>query len=221
MTSTHALRDHDQSLWLDYIRRSLMTSGQLQRLIDEDSLRGMTSNPSIFQKAIGGTEEYDGDLQALIQQDPDADATDLYEQIAIADIQRACDIMRPVFDAADSDGLVSFEVSPHLARDTEGTIEEARRLWNAVDRPNLMIKVPATKAGIPAIEQLISEGINVNITLMFSMDHYEATANAYLRGLERRVENGEDPTGIHSVASFFISRVSRRIDAKFERCSRT
>ena len=216
MTSTHALREQSQSLWLDYIRRSLMTSGQLQRLIDEDSLRGMTSNPSIFQKAIGGTDEYDGDLQALIQQDPDADATDLYEQIAIADIQRACDIMRPVFDAADSDGLVSFEVSPHLARDTEGTIEEARRLWNAVDRPNLMIKVPATKAGIPAIEQLISEGINVNITLMFSMDHYEATANAYLRGLERRVENGEDPTGIHSVASFFISRVSRRIDAKFE-----
>jgi len=216
MKPTDALRDHGQSLWLDYIRRSLMTSGQLQRLIDEDNLRGMTSNPSIFQKAIGGTEEYDDDLQALIEQDPDADATDLYEQIAIADIQRAADIMRPVFDETGTDGLVSLEVSPHLARDTEGTIEEARRLWAAVDRPNLMIKVPATEEGIPAIEQLISEGINVNITLMFSMDHYEATAAAYIRGLERRVENGDDPTGIHSVASFFISRVSRKIDAAFE-----
>ena len=216
MTPTDALRDRGQSLWLDYIRRSLMTSGELQQLIDEDNLRGMTSNPSIFQKAIGGTEEYDDDLQALVERHPDADATDLYEQIAIADIQRACDIMRPVFDEADSDGLVSLEVSPHLARDTDGTIEEARRLWTAVDRPNLMIKVPATEEGIPAIEQLISEGINVNITLMFSMDHYEATAAAYIRGLERRVENGDDPTGIHSVASFFISRVSRKIDAAFE-----
>ena len=216
MKPTDALRDHGQSLWLDYIRRSLMTSGELQQLIDEDNLRGMTSNPSIFQKAIGGTDEYDDDLKTLIEQDPDADATALYEQIAIADIQRACDIMRPVFDEADSDGLVSLEVSPHLARDTQGTIEEARRLWKAVDHPNLMIKVPATKEGIPAIEQLISEGINVNITLMFSMDHYEATAEAYIRGLERRAANGGDPTDIHSVASFFISRVSRKIDAAFE-----
>lgn len=216
MKPTDALREHSQSLWLDYIRRSLLTSGELQQLIDEDNLRGMTSNPSIFQKAIGETDEYDDDLQALIAQAPDADATTLYEQIAIADIQRACDIMRPVFDAADSDGLVSLEVSPHLARDTQGTIEEARRLWQAVDRPNLMIKVPATAEGIPAIEQLISEGINVNITLMFSMDHYEATAEAYIRGLERRVAHGGDPAGIHSVASFFISRVSRKIDAAFE-----
>ena len=216
MTPTDALREHGQSLWLDYIRRSLLTSGDLQQLIDEDNLRGMTSNPSIFQEAIGGTGEYDDDLKALIAQDPDADAVDLYEQIAIADIQRACDIMRPVFDEADSDGLVSLEVSPHLARDTQGTIEEARRLWTTVDRPNLMIKVPATKEGIPAIEQLISEGINVNITLMFSMDHYEDTAEAYIRGLERRMEKGDDPTGIHSVASFFISRVSRKIDAAFE-----
>ncbi|WP_022834334.1 bifunctional transaldolase/phosoglucose isomerase [Salisaeta longa] len=208
MTPTDAIRAEDQSIWLDYIRRSLMQSGDLHRLIAEDNLRGMTSNPSIFQKAIGGTGEYDADLHALVEAQPDAPAEALYEQIAIADIQRAADIMRPVFEETGTDGLVSLEVSPHLARDTEGTITEARRLWHAVNRPNLMIKVPATDAGIPAIEQLISEGINVNITLMFSLDHYEATAEAYIRGLER----ANDPTGIHSVASFFVSRVAVMVD---------
>lgn len=219
-TRTARLHEEGQSLWLDYIRRQLLTSGKLQRLIEEDGLRGMTSNPSIFQKAIGETTEYDDDLQALVEANPNASADDLYEALAVEEIRRACDLLRPVYDEAtaegSSDGLVSLEVSPHLARDTEGTIEEARRLWKAVDRPNLMIKVPTTEEGIPAVEQIISEGINVNITLMFSMDHYEATAEAYIRGLERRVEAGEDPSDIHSVASFFISRVSRKVDAALE-----
>lgn len=214
---TRALLDEGQSLWLDYIRRSLLTSGDLQRLIDEDGLRGMTSNPSIFQKAIGETDEYDDDLEALFEERPDDDAAELFEVLAVKEISRACDIMRPVYDeAGGADGLVSLEVSPLLATDTDGTLEEARRLWNAVDRPNLMIKVPATEEGLPAVEQLIFEGINVNITLMFSMDHYEETVEAYIRGLERRVEEGKDPAGINSVASFFVSRVSRKIDAAIE-----
>ena len=214
---TRALLDEGQSLWLDYIRRSLLASGDLQRLIDEDGLRGMTSNPSIFQKAIGETDEYDDDLELLFEERPDASAPELFEALAAKEIGRACDLLRPVYDESGGiDGLVSLEVSPLLATDTEGTLEEARRLWNAVDRPNLMIKVPATEEGIPAVEQLISEGINVNITLMFSMDHYETTAEAYIRGLERRVENGGDPADINSVASFFISRVSRKVDAAIE-----
>jgi len=209
---TSALREQDQSLWLDYIRRSLMTSGQLQRLIDEDELRGLTSNPAIFQQAIGGSDEYDDDLEALLDKDASLDASALYEHLAVEDIQRAADVLRPVYDETGFDGVVSLEVSPHLARDTEGTIEEGRRLWNAVDRPNLMIKVPATEAGIPAIEQLISEGINVNVTLMFSLAHYKAVAQAYIRGLQK----AEDPRGIISVASFFVSRVARAVDTQLE-----
>jgi transaldolase/glucose-6-phosphate isomerase len=209
---TLAARDEGQSLWLDYIRRSLMTSGQLQRLIDEDALRGLTSNPAIFQKAIGGSDEYDDDIEAMLEEDPSLEARDLYERLAIDDIQRAADVLRPVYDETGVDGVVSLEVDPHLARDTEGTIEEARRLWEAVDRPNLMIKVPATEAGIPAIEQLLSEGINVNVTLMFSLDHYEQVAQAYLRGLR----SADDPSGIVSVASFFVSRVAREVDNRLE-----
>jgi transaldolase/glucose-6-phosphate isomerase len=209
---TLALRDEGQSLWLDYIRRSLMTSGRLQRLVDEDALRGLTSNPSIFQKAIGESDEYDDDIEAMLKADPSLEARDLYERIAVSDIQRAADVLRPVYDETGVDGVVSLEVDPHLARDTEGTIEEARRLWDAVDRPNLMIKVPATEAGIPAIEQLLSEGINVNVTLMFSLDHYEQVARAYLRGLRK----AEDPSGILSVASFFVSRVAREVDNRLE-----
>ena len=211
-TPTLAVRDEGQSLWLDYIRRSLMTSGQLQRLIDEDALRGLTSNPAIFQKAIGGSDEYDEDIASMLETDPSLGARALYERIAVEDIQRAADVLRPVFDETGVDGVVSLEVDPHLARDTEGTIEEARRLWAAVDRPNLMIKVPATEAGIPAIEQLLSEGINVNVTLMFSLDHYEQVAQAYLRGLRA----ADDPRGILSVASFFVSRVAREVDTRLE-----
>ena len=209
---TLAARDEGQSLWLDYIRRSLMTSGQLRRLIDEDALRGLTSNPSIFQKAIGGSDEYDEAIESMLEADSSLDARGLYERLAVEDIQRAADVLRPVYDETGIDGVVSLEVDPHLARDTEGTIEEARRLWAAVDRPNLMIKVPATEAGIPAIEQLLSEGINVNVTLMFSLDHYEQVARAYLRGLRA----ADDPSGILSVASFFVSRVAREVDTRLE-----
>ena len=209
---TLSARDEGQSLWLDYIRRSLMTSGQLQRLIEEDALRGLTSNPAIFQKAIGGSDEYDDAIAAMLDDDPSLDARALYENVAVEDIQRAADILRPVYDETGFDGVVSLEVDPHLARDTEGTIEEGRRLWNAVDRPNLMIKVPATEAGIPAIEQLLSEGINVNVTLMFSLDHYEQVAQAYLRGLRQ----ADDPSNILSVASFFVSRVAREVDNRLE-----
>lgn len=207
-----ALRDEGQSLWLDFIRRSLMTSGTLTRLIEEDALRGLTSNPSIFQEAIGGSDEYDDDMAALLEEDPSLEAGEIYEHLAVDDIRRAADLLRPVYDETGYDGVVSLEVSPHLARDTEGTIEEARRLWQAVDRPNLMIKVPATDAGIPAIEQLLSEGINVNVTLMFSLDHYEKVAHAYLRGLRR----ADDPSNILSVASFFVSRVAREVDHRLE-----
>ena len=209
---TLSARDEGQSLWLDYIRRSLMTSGQLQRLIEEDALRGLTSNPAIFQKAIGGSDEYDDAIAAMLDDDPSLDARALYENVAVEDIQRAADILRPVYDETGFDGVVSLEVDPHLARDTEGTIEEGRRLWNAVDRPNLMIKVPATEAGIPAIEQLLSEGINVNVTLMFSLDHYEQVAQAYLRGLRQ----ADDPSNILSVASFFVSRVAREVDNRLQ-----
>ncbi|PSQ98440.1 MAG: transaldolase [Bacteroidetes bacterium QS_9_68_14] len=220
MNRTARLRGEDQSLWLDYIRRELLTSGELQALIREDRLRGMTSNPSIFQEAIGETGAYDGDLKALVEARPAAGAAALYETLAVEEIRRACDLLRPVYDEAvatgGSDGLVSLEVAPHLAKDTDGTIEEARRLWKSVGRPNVMIKVPATEEGLPAIEQLISEGINVNITLMFSMTDYERTAEAYLRGLERRAKEGAGVSGIHSVASFFISRISRKVDAQLE-----
>ncbi len=209
---TRALHDEGQSLWLDYIRRSLMTSGQLQRLIDEDGLRGLTSNPAIFEKAISGSDEYDDEIEAALASDASLSAHDLYEQIAVEDIRRAADTLRPIYDRTGVDGVVSLEVNPHLAHDTEATIEEGRRLWETVDRPNLMIKVPATDAGIPAIEQLVSEGIHVNVTLMFSLADYEKVAQAYLRGLRK----ADDPSGILSVASFFVSRVAREVDQRLE-----
>ena len=211
-TPTRAVRAEGQSLWLDYIRRSLMESGQLERLVDEDALRGLTSNPAIFEKAIGGSSEYDDAITAFLTEDPSMDAATIYERLAVEDIRRAADTLRPVYEETGVDGVVSLEVSPHLAHDTEGTIAEARRLWDAVNRPNLMIKVPATDEGIPAIEQLLSEGINVNVTLMFSLDHYEKVAQAYLRGLRR----ADDPSGIVSVASFFVSRVAREVDTRLE-----
>ncbi|WP_251941596.1 bifunctional transaldolase/phosoglucose isomerase [Salinibacter ruber] len=211
-TPTRAVRAEGQSLWLDYIRRSLMESGQLERLVEEDALRGLTSNPAIFEKAIGGSSEYDDAITAFLTEDPSMDAATIYERLAVEDIRRAADTLRPVYEETGVDGVVSLEVSPHLAHDTEGTIEEARRLWNAVNRPNLMIKVPATDEGIPAIEQLLSEGINVNVTLMFSLGHYEKVAQAYLRGLRR----ADDPSGIVSVASFFVSRVAREVDTRLD-----
>ena len=173
MNPVKALQDHGQSIWLDYISRNLITSGQLKHLVD-DGVRGLTSNPSIFQGAITESADYDKVIQAFLEADPHADVNTVYERLVIEDIQMAADILRPVYDSTEgSDGFVSLEVSPYLAHDSNGTIAEAHRLWQAVGRPNLMIKVPATPAGIPAIETLIAEGVNVNATLMFSLGHYE------------------------------------------------
>src|SRR5499427_2569797 len=206
-----ALAVFGQSVWLDYIRRSLITSGELRRLIDEDDLRGVTTNPAIFEKAIAGGSDYEEMLEA-----PEARGLDpktVYERLAIRDVQDAADALRPIYDqTARRDGYVSLEVSPPLANDTAGTLEEARRLWRDVGRPNLMIKVPATAAGIPAIEQLCAEGINVNATLLFAREVYEQVAQAYITGVERFAAGGGDPSRVASVASFFVSRVDTAFD---------
>jgi transaldolase / glucose-6-phosphate isomerase len=213
MNPVKALQEYGQSVWLDYIQRHLITSGELQRLIDEDGLRGMTSNPAIFEKAIAGSTDYAAALKALTGRN--LDAMGLYEQLAIHDIQDAADILRPVYESTRrGDGYVSLEVSPHLAHDTQGTIREARRLWQTVGRPNVMIKVPATPAGLPAIEQLIAEGINVNVTLLFSQEVYERVTGAYITGVERRAAQGGDVGHVASVASFFISRIDTAVDAQ-------
>ena len=206
------IQSYGQSIWYDYIRRGLIISGELQKLIDEDGLRGVTSNPSIFEKAIAGSTDYNNALKALEKQ-KDMEAKSLYEYLAINDIQDAADVMSSVYEKTKKhDGYVSLEVSPYLANDTAGTLEEARRLWKAVGRDNIMIKVPATKAGIPAIKQLISEGINVNVTLLFAQETYEQVAEAYISGLEAFVSKGGDPSGVASVASFFVSRIDTAID---------
>lgn len=213
MNPLKALREQGQSVWLDYIRRDLIRSGELKRLVEEDGVRGLTSNPTIFDKAIAGSTDYDDGLRALLAKDPKTDVGSLYERLAIEDIQMAADVLRTVYDeTSGGDGYVSFEVSPHLAHNTQATISEAKRLRAAVDRPNVMIKVPATPEGIPAVEELIAGGVNVNITLMFSMSHYEAVARAYIRGLERC----GDPAKVASVASFFVSRVDTMVDRALE-----
>jgi len=206
-------QEQRQAVWLDFIERDLLTGGGLARYVADDGVRGVTSNPSIFQKAIEGGGPYDEAVTGLLAADPEITTVQLYEALAIEDIQHAADILRPVWDESrGGDGYVSLEVSPHLARDTEGTVAEAKRLWQAVNRPNLMVKVPATPEGIPAIEDLIGGGINVNATLMFSLADYEAVATAYLRGLEAN----SNPAGVASVASFFVSRVDTKIDASLE-----
>ncbi|MDA2914262.1 bifunctional transaldolase/phosoglucose isomerase, partial [Acidobacteriia bacterium AH_259_A11_L15] len=213
MNPLKELQEHGQSIWLDYIRRSLITSGELERLIKEDGLRGVTSNPTIFEKAIAGSKDYDDGLRVRLGRDPHTEAAVLFETLAVEDIQKAADAFRPVYESTQgTDGFVSLEVSPRLAHDTEGTLAEARRLWKALARPNVMIKVPATPEGIPAITALIAEGISVNVTLMFSLAHYDAVAQAYLRGLERCTE----PQRVASVASFFVSRVDTAVDRKLE-----
>lgn len=217
MNPLKELEKQGQSVWMDYIRRSLIETGELRRLIEEDGLKGMTSNPSIFQKAISGSSDYDAFLASLAAE-KDLDAKGMYERLAIRDIQDAADLMRTVYDATDGrDGLVSLEVSPDLAYDTEGTCEEARRLWHALDRENVMIKVPATEQGLPAIERLIGEGLNINVTLLFARDVYERVVEAYLSGLEQLVESGGDPSRTASVASFFVSRIDAKIDEIVER----
>lgn len=214
--ATNPLKDllkYGQSVWLDYIRRNLLTSGELKRLIEEDGLRGMTSNPAIFEKAIAGSTDY-SDILKTLQSKTDLDAKARYEVLAIRDIQDAADFLRPVYDESKRrDGYVSLEVSPYLARDTQGTLAEARRLWKTVARENVMIKVPGTAEGIPAFEQLISEGININVTLLFAQEVYKQVAEAYVAGLDRFAARGGDVGKIASVASFFISRIDNSIDA--------
>ncbi|MCY4436708.1 MAG: transaldolase [Chloroflexi bacterium] len=209
------LQDYDQSVWLDSISRGLMQSGQLQALVDNDGLRGMTSNPAIFEKAISGSDDYRDQLRALHA--AGKSTTEVYEAVAVTDIQSACDVLRPVYDASDGEhGLVSLEVSPELAFDTAGTIGEVRRLWQQVDRPNLMIKIPATDEGIPAVQQMLAEGYNVNITLMFSLTDYDNVAEAYISALEARAAAGQPVNRIASVASFFVSRIDTLADELLE-----
>ncbi len=212
MNSLQLLPTYGQSAWLDYIRRSSITSGELQQMVEAGEIWGVTSNPAIFEKAIAGSTDYDVAIQAL-EAEQDRDAIALYEQLAIADIQATADILAPIYAQTDRrDGYVSLEVAPYLANDLEQTLQEARRLWQEVDRPNLMVKVPATPAGILAIEQLISEGININVTLLFSQAAYQQVAAAYVSGLEKYVEAGGDVSRVASVASFFVSRIDTAID---------
>jgi transaldolase len=211
---------YGQSPWLDFIRRNILLNGDLKKMIANDGLRGMTSNPSIFEKAITGSDDYSDLLNA-----PEAktlNAKSLYEKIAIRDVQTAADIFRGVYDESKgADGFVSLEVAPTLANDTQGTLDEARRLWKSVNRENVMIKVPATKEGIPAIRQLLEEGININITLLFAQSAYEQVAEAYIAALEARAAKGQDVSKIASVASFFVSRIDTLIDSEIDAKLRT
>ena len=212
MSKLNDLQQSGQSVWLDYIMRSLISSGELNRLIRDDGVRGLTSNPSIFEKAIAESSEYQADLRRLAKQF--SSAKDIYEQLAIKDIQGAADAFRPVYDESRArDGFVSLEVSPELAGDTDATIAEARRLWFAVGRDNLMIKVPGTIEGIRAFELLIGEGINVNVTLLFSVAVYDKVAAAYISGLSQRAAQGGNLSPVASVASFFVSRVNTAVNA--------
>lgn len=214
MTKLHELAELGQAIWLDYISRSLIASGELQKLVDQ-GLRGVTSNPSIFEKAIAGSADYDEDLNRLVSDG--RSVAEIYEDLAMADIRSAADVLRPVYEkSGGADGYVSLEVNPALAHDTEATIAEARRLFASLERPNVMIKVPATPAGIPAVETLIGDGVNVNVTLMFSLDQYEAVTAAYIAGLEKLASSGGDVGRVASVASFFISRVDSAVAAALE-----
>lgn len=216
MNPVRELQNHGQAIWLDFLARGFIINGDLKQLIDTDGLRGVTSNPSIFEKAIGSSDEYDDAIVRLMK-NGDRSVADLYEQLAIEDIQHAADVLRPIYDRLNgADGFVSLEVSPYLANDTEGTIAEARRLWKSVNRKNLMIKVPATPNGLPAIRQLIAEGISINITLLFSQKVYVEVAEAYLSGLQDYVRNGGDPAHVASVASFFVSRIDSAADKQLD-----
>lgn len=214
MNSVLALNQLDQFVWLDHINRGLITGGRLQRLIKEDGLGGVTSNPTIFDKAIAGSVDYDAALRRALNADRNISDRALAERLIVEDIQMAADVLRPVYDSSEgANGFVSLEVSPGSAHDTQATVAEARHLWQVAGRPNVMIKVPATIEGIPAVETLTAEGINVNITLMFSLEHYEAVAQAYLRGIARYPE----PHRVTSVASVFVSRLDAVTDRLLEK----
>ena len=213
MNPLRSLNDYGQVVWLDFLSRRFIADGSLKRLIDEDGLAGATSNPSIFEKAIIGSRDYDAELIA----DGDPDNRALFERIAVEDVRNAADVLRPVYDATGHrDGYISIEVSPDLAMNADATVEEARRLWRSVGRDNLMIKVPATTPGLAAIRRLTGDGINVNITLLFSQEVYEGVVEAYLGGLEDLVARGGDPDKVASVASFFVSRIDTAVDKLIE-----
>ncbi len=213
------LYSQGQSVWLDYISRQLIASGKLRSILSQDSVVGMTSNPTIFEKAIAESHDYDGEIRTMAQQGMDALA--IYEKISQQDVRSAADEFLSVYQKTNrKDGYVSLEVNPHLAYDTQGTVLEAQRFYKELDRPNVMIKVPATKQGLPAIEQLTSEGINVNVTLIFSVVRYKEVVDAYVRGLAKRVHNGHPIDGIHSVASFFISRIDTSVDSALEKMAK-
>jgi transaldolase len=214
-TKLQKLTELGQSIWLDYIRRSLIKSGDLAEYVQK-GLRGMTSNPAIFEKAIAETDEYDGQIQSLALEGKTSQ--EIYEALAIDDIRSAADILRPVFDESKGgDGYISLEVNPHLAHDKKATVNEALRLFEAVDRPNVMIKVPATAEGLLAIQELITEGININVTLMFSMAQYDMVAEAYISALEKRAARVYDVHRIASVASFFVSRIDVKVDKMLDK----
>jgi transaldolase len=195
-----------QSYWLDNLTRAMIVSGDLRRRVSDEGLRGVTSNPAIFHKAIAGSEDYDAQIRELTA--AGKDVAEIYERLVVTDVRDACDVLRPVYDASQGvDGFVSLEVSPHLAHETEGTMLEARRLFQAVRRPNLLIKIPGTREGLPAIEEMLYEGMNINITLLFAVERYEAVAEAYLRAFERRLAQGKGVGRVASVASFFLSRI--------------
>ncbi len=207
-----------QSVWLDYIRRDLLTGGRLAAMMADDGLAGITSNPSIFEDAIARHDFYDAEIQQLLAAGADRDR--VYQALTFGDVTRAADILRPLWETTGCrDGLVSLEVSPHLADDTEATVAEAMALWRTLDRPNLMIKVPGTRAGLPAITRLIAAGVNVNVTLLFSVARYREVADAFVAGLEQRERLGQSLAGIASVASFFISRIDTQVDAELDRLS--
>ncbi|HSL91930.1 MAG TPA: transaldolase, partial [Candidatus Limnocylindrales bacterium] len=209
------LGEMGQSPWLDYIHRGMIASGELARLVSEDGIKGVTSNPTIFEKAIAGGHEYDEQIQELAGRD--ATVLAAYTEIVAEDIRRAADVLRPVYDASSgTDGYVSLEVEPDLAYDTERTISRAEELFRTVSRPNVLVKIPATAEGVPAIEKSVSLGIPINVTLIFSVTRYEEVADAYLRGVESRIASGGDPRTVASVASFFVSRVDTAVDKLLE-----
>jgi transaldolase len=212
MNNLQKLEQLGQSIWYDNISRGVILKGELKRMVDEGCL-GVTSNPTIFDKAISGSRDYDDQIRQMVQKNRDIDAAEIIQALMVKDIQMACDVLRSVYDRTKgADGFVSIEVTPSKARDTEATIAEVRELWAKVNRPNLMVKIPATKEGLPAIEQAISEGTNINVTLIFSVERYREVADAYIRGLERRVKEGKPADTVRSVASVFVSRIDTLVD---------
>ncbi len=210
MTKLHALSEVGQAIWLDYIRRSFINNGDLEKLV-ADGLRGITSNPTIFEKAIAGSSDYDAEIQQLALQGKNAN--EIYQSLSCADIQKAADLLAPVYAATGGqDGYVSLEVDPSFARNTAATLAEAKRIWQMIGRPNLMVKIPATLEGLPAITSALEAGINVNVTLIFSIERYRQVMEAHRQGLERRIQAGQPVDHVASVASFFVSRIDNKVD---------